>query len=129
MTSGWAGTGIRPQSREEGYDYHQTSGALQQHLRPRRRRAGPQIAKAETAGPKSGITAETAQRLVVEQFMIDAADPGVKLYVRNKHSEDLKQFSWEKTLLFVHGATQPSEATFDLPLEGAYFTKSGQRFR
>jgi len=78
----------------------------------------PQIAKAETAGPKSGITADPAQKLVVEQFMIDAADPGIKLYVRNKHSEDLKQFSWEKTLLFVHGATQPSEATFDLPLEG-----------
>jgi hypothetical protein len=30
----------------------------------------------------------------------------------------MKQFTSEKTLLFVHGATQPAEATFDLPLEG-----------
>src|SRR5215471_7751998 len=78
----------------------------------------PQLAKAQTAAPGSTTTAEIAQRLVSEQFMIDAADPGVKLYVRNKHPEDLKQFISEKTLLFVHGATQLSEATFDLPLEG-----------
>jgi pimeloyl-ACP methyl ester carboxylesterase len=78
----------------------------------------PQPAKAQTATPGSITTAAAAQRLVNEQFMIDAADPGVKLYVRNKHPEDLKQFISEKTLLFVHGATQPSEATFDLPLEG-----------
>jgi pimeloyl-ACP methyl ester carboxylesterase len=29
----------------------------------------------------------------------------------------MKHFTSEKTLLFVHGATQPAEATFDLPLE------------
>jgi hypothetical protein len=79
---------------------------------------GPQLAKAETAAPKSAIARDPTQKLVTEHFMIDAADPGIKLYVRNKHTEDLKQFSSEKTLLFVHGATQPSEATFDLPLEG-----------
>ncbi len=78
----------------------------------------PQLAKAETAAPKSAIAADPAQKLVTEQFMIDAADPGIKLYVRNKRTEDLKQFTSEKTLLFVHGATQPAEATFDLPLEG-----------
>ena len=50
--------------------------------------------------------------------MIDAADPGIKLYVRNKRTEDMKQFTSEKTLLFVHGATQPAEATFDLPTRG-----------
>ena len=43
--------------------------------------------------------------------MIDAVDPGIKLYIRNKRPEELKQFGLEKTLLFVHGATQPSEAT------------------
>jgi hypothetical protein len=78
----------------------------------------PQLAKAETAAPKSAIAAGPAQKLVTEQFMIDSADPGIKLYVRNKRSEDLKQFTSEKTLLFVHGASQPAEATFDLPLEG-----------
>jgi alpha-beta hydrolase superfamily lysophospholipase len=78
----------------------------------------PQLAMAETAVPKSAIAADPAQKLVTEQFMIDAADPGIKLYIRNKRTEDLKQFTSEKTLLFVHGATQPSEATFDLPLDG-----------
>src|SRR5216684_4739084 len=59
-----------------------------------------------------------APKLVTEHIMIEAADPGIKLYVRNKRPEDMKQFTSEKTLLFVHGATQPAEATFDLPLEG-----------
>jgi pimeloyl-ACP methyl ester carboxylesterase len=78
----------------------------------------PRLANAETAASKSAVAADPAQNLVTEQFMIDAAEPGIKLYVRNKRSEDLKQFTSERTLLFVHGASQPAEATFDLPLEG-----------
>ena len=70
------------------------------------------------AGFSSASAAEPTLKLVTEQFMIDSADPGIRLYVRNKRPEDLKQFTSEKTLLFVHGATQPAEATFDLPLEG-----------
>jgi pimeloyl-ACP methyl ester carboxylesterase len=66
----------------------------------------------------SARAADPAPKLVAEHFMIDAIDPGIKLYVRNKRPEQLKQFTSEKTLLFVHGATQPAEATFDLPLEG-----------
>jgi pimeloyl-ACP methyl ester carboxylesterase len=62
--------------------------------------------------------ADVAPKLVTEQFMIEAADSSTRLYVRNKRLESLKQFTAEKTLLFVHGATQPSEATFDLALEG-----------
>jgi pimeloyl-ACP methyl ester carboxylesterase len=54
---------------------------------------------------------------VHEEFMIDASDPGIKLYVANKHLTNL-QLSSEKTLLFVHGATQPAEATFGLSLDG-----------
>jgi pimeloyl-ACP methyl ester carboxylesterase len=50
--------------------------------------------------------------------MIDAVDPGIKLYVRNKRPEDMRQFTSEKTLLFVHGATLPSEVTFGFPLDG-----------
>src|SRR6202023_792281 len=49
----------------------------------------PQVVKAETAAPKSAIAADPAPKLVTEQFMIDAADPGIKLYVRNKRTEDL----------------------------------------
>jgi pimeloyl-ACP methyl ester carboxylesterase len=61
--------------------------------------------------------AEQAPALVHQEFMIDASDPGIKLYVANKHLTNL-QLSSEKTLLFVHGATQPAEATFDLSLDG-----------
>jgi pimeloyl-ACP methyl ester carboxylesterase len=38
--------------------------------------------------------------------------------VRNKHPEDLKTVSSDRILLFVHGATYPSETAFDLPLNG-----------
>ncbi len=57
-------------------------------------------------------------KIAMEEFMIPAVDPGIKLYVRNKHPKDLKAVSAEKILLFVHGATYPSETAFDLPLNG-----------
>src|SRR5215469_16687165 len=66
----------------------------------------------------SAGVAQPTVKIVTEQFMIDSGDSGIKLYVRNKRPEDLLQFTSEKTLLFVHGATQPAEATFDLSLEG-----------
>jgi pimeloyl-ACP methyl ester carboxylesterase len=75
-------------------------------------------ALAALAAFSSGSAAEPTPKLVTEHFMVDAADPGIKLYVRNKRPEEMKQFASEKTLLFVHGATQPAEATFDLALEG-----------
>jgi pimeloyl-ACP methyl ester carboxylesterase len=62
--------------------------------------------------------AEPPFALATEEFMVDASDPGVRLYVRNKHPVDLTQVPAGHILLYVHGATQPSEATFDLPLEG-----------
>jgi hypothetical protein len=37
----------------------------------------PQLANAETAAPETAIAADPAQKLVTEQFMIDAADPGI----------------------------------------------------
>ena len=55
--------------------------------------------------------------LVSEEFSIPAADPGITLYIRNKHAAGLTQFSPERTLLFVHGATYPAETTFDLSFD------------
>lgn len=55
--------------------------------------------------------------LLTEEFRVEAVDPGIRLYVRNKHP-DTGQISPQRTLLFVHGATQPAEATFDLALNG-----------
>jgi pimeloyl-ACP methyl ester carboxylesterase len=54
--------------------------------------------------------------LVSEDVMVPAADTGVSLFMRNKTSAGMKSFSAEKTVLFVHGATYPSEITFDLKL-------------
>src|SRR3989441_5808914 len=56
--------------------------------------------------------------LVMEEFMVPAMDPGIRLYVRNKRPEDARKFSAEKILLFVHGATYPAETSFDLRLNG-----------
>ena len=76
------------------------------------------VAVAVLAGLSLSSAADPTPRLVTEHFTIDAPDPGIKLYIRNKRPEAMTQFTAEKTLLFVHGATQPAEATFDLPLEG-----------
>jgi len=56
--------------------------------------------------------------VVTEEFMVPAVDPGISLYVRNKHPQGVKKFSGEKILLYVHGATYPSETAFDLKLNG-----------
>ena len=56
--------------------------------------------------------------LVTEDFMIPAADPGYMIHVRNKRPADLTTFTPGNTILFVHGATTPPEAGFDLKLDG-----------
>ena len=56
--------------------------------------------------------------LVQEEFMVPGADPGVSLYVRNKRLPALSAYSPENVILFVHGATYPSETGFDLQLDG-----------
>jgi pimeloyl-ACP methyl ester carboxylesterase len=62
--------------------------------------------------------AANGPNLVMEEFMVPAVDPGIQLYVRNKHPEGVSNFSGDKILLYVHGATYPSETAFDLPLNG-----------
>src|SRR3989441_11357961 len=56
--------------------------------------------------------------LVMEEFMVPAMDPGISLYVRNKHPQGVEKFPGEKILLYVHGATYPAETSFDLRLSG-----------
>ena len=58
------------------------------------------------------------QRVVMEEMHVPAKDAGIQIYVRNKHLAGLKDFTPERTVLFVHGATYPSETSFDLPLGG-----------
>jgi pimeloyl-ACP methyl ester carboxylesterase len=76
------------------------------------------VAGAVVGGLSSSNAGDLTPTLVTEHFMIDASDPGIKLYIRNKRPEEMTEFKSEKTLLFVHGASQPAEGTFDLPLEG-----------
>ena len=54
--------------------------------------------------------------LATEEFMIDSDTKGIQLYVRNKRPADMRTFSPEKTVLYVHGSTYPSETAFDLKL-------------
>ena len=48
-----------------------------------------------------------------------ASDPGIQLFVREKHPADVKTFGSDRILLFVHGSTYPAETSFDLPVGGA----------
>jgi pimeloyl-ACP methyl ester carboxylesterase len=63
-------------------------------------------------------TSAFAQQIVTETFMIPAADAGIQLYVRNKRLAGHDSFSSERIVLFVHGATYPSETVFDIDLPG-----------
>jgi pimeloyl-ACP methyl ester carboxylesterase len=66
----------------------------------------------------SGAAFADPPRLTVTDAMIPSTDPNIKLFVRNKHAENMTSFSPDKTLLFIHGATYPAETSFDLPIEG-----------
>jgi pimeloyl-ACP methyl ester carboxylesterase len=50
--------------------------------------------------------------------MIPSGDAGIDLYVRNKRPSGARTLPAEKTLLYVPGATYPSETAFDLPIDG-----------
>ena len=56
--------------------------------------------------------------LVTEDTMVKSVDEGIELFVRNKRPADMTAFRPERTLLYVHGATYPSETAFDLKLDG-----------
>jgi len=81
----------------------------------------PVIGFAQDAKPApeaSKISAAPASRIAMEDMYVPAKDPGIKIYVRNKHAAGMSHFSPEKTVLFVHGATYPAETSFDLELNG-----------
>jgi pimeloyl-ACP methyl ester carboxylesterase len=55
--------------------------------------------------------------LVSEDLRIPSDTPGIELFLRNKHPKD-RGASAGRVLLYVHGATYPSETAFDLKLDG-----------
>ncbi len=65
----------------------------------------------------------TQQRpqVVAEDAMVPSGEPGVEIYVRNKHPSGMTSFTAARTLVFVHGATYPASTAFDLQLGGTSF--------
>lgn len=56
--------------------------------------------------------------VVTENLEFDARDDGLRLHLRNKHPDEYYNPKPETTVLFLHGATFPGIATFDLPISG-----------
>ncbi len=52
-----------------------------------------------------------------EDFKLPAADPGLETHVRIRRPASLERFAPGNIILFVHGATTPPEAGFDLKLD------------
>ncbi|HEY3076772.1 MAG TPA: alpha/beta fold hydrolase, partial [Burkholderiales bacterium] len=51
---------------------------------------------------------------VKTDYQIDGADPGVRLFVRQKMEAGTTRFTDDNIVLFIHGATAPSVCDFDL---------------
>src|SRR5262249_49668441 len=52
--------------------------------------------------------------IVKTDTQIDAHDPGIKLFVREKMAQGNTRFADDNVVLFLHGATAPSTCDFDL---------------
>jgi pimeloyl-ACP methyl ester carboxylesterase len=65
-----------------------------------------------------GTARAQSQALVTEEMMVKSPDPGIEIFVRNKRPAAMTSFRPERTVLFVHGATYPAHAAFDLKLDG-----------
>ncbi len=61
-------------------------------------------------------------KIVKQDYHIDAVDPGIKLFVRAKMADGMKNFTNENIVIFVHGATAPSICDFDLPFKDYSWT-------
>lgn len=75
------------------------------------------MAAALAVSVATGARAE-APALETESYRIPSADPGIELYMRNKHPAGVTNFAPDRILLYVHGATYPAETAFDLKLDG-----------
>ena len=53
-------------------------------------------------------------KATAQDYMIDGADPGVRLFVRQKMAPGNTRFTDDNIVIFIHGATGPSTCDFDL---------------
>src|SRR5476649_2334221 len=59
------------------------------------------------------LLAAPEAKIVKNDYSIDAVDPGIKIFVREKRAEGAKATE-DNVVLFIHGATFPSTPDFDL---------------
>ena len=71
-------------------------------------------ALAVAAALAAAIAAPLHAAPVTQDYHIDGADPGVRLFVRQKMAAGNKRFTDDNIVVFVHGATAPSVCDFDL---------------
>jgi pimeloyl-ACP methyl ester carboxylesterase len=71
-----------------------------------------------TVWPCTLAAGGAASALATEDHMVESGDPGIRLFIRNKHPVAMTQFRSQRTLLYVHGATQAASSTFDLQVNG-----------
>src|SRR5436309_2267153 len=76
----------------------------------------PSVSARECASAARALV--QAGGIVVDEMLVPSADPGIKIYVRNKRPASMATFSAERTVLYVHGATYPASTLFDLQLDG-----------
>src|SRR5215831_14179895 len=60
------------------------------------------------------VVCAQAPKIVKSDYQIDALDPGIKLFMREKMAEGNTRFTDDNVILFLHGATAPSTCDFDL---------------
>ena len=56
--------------------------------------------------------------IVMQEMTVPSPQAGLQIYVRNKRPQGGEHFGPARTLVFVHGATYPASAAFDLALSG-----------
>jgi len=74
---------------------------------------------ARAAEPTPCVASGAQDRAIAsESYRIPSEMPGIELYMRNKRPNGVDLFPSERIVLYVHGATYPSETAFDLQLAG-----------
>lgn len=58
------------------------------------------------------------EALATHEMLIPGGHAGIELHLRNKHPASLRQYTAERTVVLMHGATFPSASLFDVALGG-----------
>lgn len=90
---------------------------------------GLAILVAPMVGLGSDLARAQETEIVKTDSLIDAVDPGVKLFLREKMAAGNSTFTDDNIVLLLHGATSPSTCDFDLAYKdyswGDWFVKHG----